>query len=1288
MPVRIEANAEPIPGYRLIERLGGGGFGEVWKCEAPGGLQKAIKFVFGTLEMAGDSGHRAEQELKALSRVKTVRHPYILSLERFDIVEGQLFIIMELADRNLWDRFKECRSQGYTGIPRQELIGYMQEVAEALDLMNIHYQLQHLDIKPQNLFLVHQHVKVADFGLVKDLEGSQASVTGGITPVYAAPETFDGKVTRYSDQYSLAIVFQELLTAQRPFAGASVRQLILQHLQAEPNLSSLEESDRPIVRRALSKTPEDRYPTCSEFVKALRVVGEQEQVAAEQAPSGAAGVSSAETPPGNQTESGSARTWEAPPRSPPPVPPSDPDRDLTQAPTHFIGVPGTPLSRPLPPPATPFVPAPIPPPITPLPRPVEALPPQPQEPDREGALFPALIVGAGGLGAQVLQAVRAAVGERFGSPEALPNVRTLVVDTDPEVLKQLVSREEKDGGARASRFPLTNGELLLAPLNRASHYLRPLPGKVVVESWLNQRMLYRIPREQMTTGIRALGRLALCDQFRLIQRRLQIELEACRNLSALQKAAKDTNLGVRSFRPRVFLVTGLMGGTGSGMFLDLAYLLRHLLRQLGLPRPEVTGLLFVPRIETRKSSQGKGKVQETQAPRFGPAPPIVPTPTPLGNAAAALAELLHYSRSDTEFQARYYEREPGLQDRGSPFSPGYLLALPGGADSKESREALGMTARFLLAECTSAFGRWRLLGDREEPAASNPRFPSYRTFGLHRVAFPRKQVVREVASWCLKKIVERWLSKDARPLESEVREWVKEQWRVQELGAEHFIGRIQDACQKRLGKDPERAFQSIIEPVVGESPKPVQGESRQGSRGRPAPVTVSPADVQEVLARCEHLLGRPEVAEENGVFRSGDWSVSSSSPEPSGSSGAPSMSVQLPGQEAPRVGSLVQVLRDTAVRIANEWSQKLAELPVKLIEKPIFRLAGAEEAIRQVVKSIEQVLDYHEPLGHELADKAASAYGQLKLSLNQPGAGGARPRRTLTPEAVVDLLRTFPKARYQSLVLQQVLSVYVSMRGCLTDELREINFCRARLKELLALVSPPQPEEGGDERKERVPAGSGLPHPREGRVRHLFPYDWKDINDAVTHVFASFQEDDLLRLDGQIQQMIRSKYVALVQLCLSSKNMIRPAAEAMREVAAAFIEDKLGTTDVASLMLERAGNEEKVKSELVESFEEAVPEPATSGAPRSAHPPGERAVLGTRPTEAGEKLRLLGEQALPEIELIPAVSEEDVILYREWKDLLLMDADVLGPVGQEAYQQLLSADNFTPHIRTDVSFTK
>src|SRR3984893_7181687 len=265
-----EPNAEPIPGYRLIEPLGSGGFGEAWKCEAPGGLFKAIKFVFGNLNSLDIEGARAEQELHALQRIKEVRHPFVLSLDRIEVVEGELVIVMELADKSLHDVYVECQTAGLVGIPRDDLLRYLRDAAEALDHMNEKHNLKHLDIKPRNLFLISERVKVGDFGLVKHLERQSASgLLGGVTPLYAAPETFNGKITDRSDQYSVAIVYQELLTGHRPFNGKNVRQLAQQHLQDDPELRALPENERPVVGRALAKNPLERYPNCKAFMAAL-----------------------------------------------------------------------------------------------------------------------------------------------------------------------------------------------------------------------------------------------------------------------------------------------------------------------------------------------------------------------------------------------------------------------------------------------------------------------------------------------------------------------------------------------------------------------------------------------------------------------------------------------------------------------------------------------------------------------------------------------------------------------------------------------------------------------------------------------------------------------------------------------------------------------------------------------------------------------------------------------------------------------------------------------------------
>src|ERR1700682_4074518 len=118
MPIEKRPGAEPLPGYRLIERLGAGGFGEVWKCEAPGGIFKAVKFVYGSLNGLANESVHAEEELRAFKLIKSIRHPFLLSMDRVEIVDGELVIITELADQNLHELWEQCLTRGAAGIPR------------------------------------------------------------------------------------------------------------------------------------------------------------------------------------------------------------------------------------------------------------------------------------------------------------------------------------------------------------------------------------------------------------------------------------------------------------------------------------------------------------------------------------------------------------------------------------------------------------------------------------------------------------------------------------------------------------------------------------------------------------------------------------------------------------------------------------------------------------------------------------------------------------------------------------------------------------------------------------------------------------------------------------------------------------------------------------------------------------------------------------------------------------------------------------------------------------------
>ena len=541
MSLLREPNAEPIPGYRLIELIGSGGFGEVWKCEAPGGLHKAIKFVYGNVNSLDVDSVRADQERKALERIKEVRHPFVCSVERIDLVDGELIIVMELAEKTLHDMFEECKSTGLIGIPRDNLLRYMRDAAEALDHLNEKHKLQHLDVKPRNLFLISDRVKVADFGLVKQLERLGASgLLGGVTPLYAPPETFNGNISEHSDQSGLAIVYQELLTGHRPFVGKNIRQLAQMHLQGEPDLRALPEGERPVIAKALAKDPDKRFPSCMTMIKSL--YNARVPIRVEAAPKKEPVLANANRPRTLADTLEDFQLEDIPPEmadevvdlGSPPVPEGDVGLEVSKM--------GVTVAQP-----------------------------------ESGALRPTLFIGLGSFGRKALLELRCRFVDRFGDLSKIPLFRFLFVDSDPEAVNMAVRG--------ATEVALTRNEVYHLPLQSVSNYRRRIIDKLT--EWIPVEKLYSIPRSLQPQGSRALGRLAFVDNYQRLLGRLRKEIQAITNPEVIYQTVSETGLALRDNEPRIYIVAA-GGGGSSGMLVDLGYALRRQLAHMRHHDAEMT----------------------------------------------------------------------------------------------------------------------------------------------------------------------------------------------------------------------------------------------------------------------------------------------------------------------------------------------------------------------------------------------------------------------------------------------------------------------------------------------------------------------------------------------------------------------------------------------------------------------------------------------------------------------------------------------------------------------------
>jgi serine/threonine-protein kinase len=256
--------------YIIQEKLGEGGMGVVYK-----GIHKdieqtvAIKVLYPQYAKDENFRERFKREAKVQAKL---HHPNVVNILNYlEDEDGNMYIVMEyVGGGSLEDKMRTGK------ISLSDSVSVIIQVLNALSYMHSN-GIIHRDIKPSNIMFADSIVKVSDFGIAKPMSDKGLTKTGAIvgTVWYMAPEIIKGEApTPASDLYAVGVILYQLLTGRTPFYGKTDFEVMKSHLEKEPQPPETLNPNLPpgtwdLVKKALAKSPRERFSSADEFKQAL-----------------------------------------------------------------------------------------------------------------------------------------------------------------------------------------------------------------------------------------------------------------------------------------------------------------------------------------------------------------------------------------------------------------------------------------------------------------------------------------------------------------------------------------------------------------------------------------------------------------------------------------------------------------------------------------------------------------------------------------------------------------------------------------------------------------------------------------------------------------------------------------------------------------------------------------------------------------------------------------------------------------------------------------------------------
>jgi serine/threonine-protein kinase len=268
---------ESIGRYRIIGELGRGAMGVVYHAIDPAiGRSVAIKTI--RIRDINDTQQRVKLRERLFREARSagvLSHPNIVTIYDMDEIDGLAYIAMAYVNGPTLEKILSAEAP----LSGSAMLRVLRQTASALDYAHSR-GIVHRDVKPANIMTDEDGaVKITDFGIAKITAGGSLTDTTSVvgTPNYMSPEQVQGiAVDGRSDQFSLAVIAYEILTGERPFQGEHLSTVVYKIVAEDPERAhqingTLTARIDEVLRQALSKKPEGRYPSCANFVGALEM---------------------------------------------------------------------------------------------------------------------------------------------------------------------------------------------------------------------------------------------------------------------------------------------------------------------------------------------------------------------------------------------------------------------------------------------------------------------------------------------------------------------------------------------------------------------------------------------------------------------------------------------------------------------------------------------------------------------------------------------------------------------------------------------------------------------------------------------------------------------------------------------------------------------------------------------------------------------------------------------------------------------------------------------------------